>query len=146
MQIRKASLNDFNELYSIGKSIEEFKVSSISEFMEVEEFKNAIKNIYGIFLLAEDENKIIGFIYADTNDIDNKSNNCACLIYLCVLPEFREKGIAKELYKKCENRLKTMDVKSLYAWANTKGGIINFLEKQNFSKGHNNYIWMDKKL
>lgn len=148
MNIRKASLNDFEELYKIGKSTPELKVSATEEFMDADEFKWSITNPNGVFLLAEKEKKVAGFIYANAKDIERPfEHRYACLVYLVVIPEFRRMGIATKLYSECIKVLEKMGVTNLYGWANAEGDgeIIDFMKKQGFAKGHK-YVWMDKRL
>jgi hypothetical protein len=44
MTIRKATLQDFDKLYAIGKMTPELKVSAVEEFMDTEEFQRCITN------------------------------------------------------------------------------------------------------
>ena|SRR3989344_1492867 len=148
MLIRSASLDDFEELYSIGMNTPELQVSATEEFMDTDEFRWSITNPQGIFLLAEENQKIVGFIYANTKDIEKPfEKRYACLVYLVVVPEFRKQGVAKQLYTKCEIRLKEKGITHLYGWAHTEGDsrIIPFMKKQGFAEGHK-YVWMDKKI
>ena len=145
--IRTATLDDVTLLYEIGKATKEFQVSQTEEFMSFNEFSCAISNEKSIFLLAEEKEKIQGFIYASAKDIDGHLiENFACLVYLTVLPEYRKQSIAKMLYEECEKTLKEKGIRSIYCWANANNPtILSFMEKQNFVKGHE-YVWMDKKI
>ncbi|MBI2666484.1 GNAT family N-acetyltransferase [Candidatus Woesearchaeota archaeon] len=164
MLIRPATPDDFFTLYKIGKETPELRVSATEEFMGAEEFKWSLSDPKWIFLVAEEESNpeknqendqkiereksITGFIYAHTEDMEKPyPQKLACLIYLTVLPEFRKRGIAKELYTVCEKNLKTKGITHLYGWAHTegKGEIISFMKKQGFAEGHE-YKWMDKKI
>ena len=81
MDIRPASLDDFIQLYKLGKNTPELKVSTTEEFMDADEFKWSITNPKGIFLVAEDKNKKIGFIYVSAKDIERPfEHKYACLI------------------------------------------------------------------
>ena len=148
MNIRKAEKKDFETLYEIGKTTSEFKVSTNEVFMDAGEFAYGIEDSASVFLIAEEDDKIIGFIYASLLD-NNKpiEYQAACLIYLTVLPAYRKHGIAEKLYKECELRLKELGAKGIYGWANIEsdGAIVKFMEKQGFAKGHK-YVWMDKEL
>ncbi len=148
MIIQTASIKDFKELYNIGKSTKELRVSATEEFMDIDEFKYSIKSPDSVFLVAKEKNKIIGFIYANANDIEKPfEHKYACIVYIVVIPEFRGKGVAQKLYFECAKRLKKLGITNIYSWASTKGkqGIIKFFKKQKFAKGHE-YIWMDKKI
>jgi GNAT superfamily N-acetyltransferase len=149
MNIRPATEQDFNELYEIGSETPELRVSATESFMDADEFKWAITEYKdAVFLVAEQENNIIGFIYANAKDLDKPvKNKYACLIYMTVLPKFRNQGVAKKLYAACKTKLQHMGITHLYGWANAEsdGAIVSFLEKEGFAKGHK-YIWMDKEL
>lgn len=148
MRIRPALLDDFEELYDIGKNTLELRVSATEEFMDSDEFKWSIINPNGCFLLAEEKKKIAGFIYANAKDVERPfEHKYACLVYLVVVPKFRRQGIAKKLYLECERRLKKLGINNLYGWANAEGNgeIVEFMKKQGFLEGHK-YIWMDKKI
>jgi len=148
IHIRAASLDDFEALYSIGKNTPELQVSATEEFMDADEFRWSITNPGGVFLLAEENRKIAGFVYADAKDVERPfEQRYACLVYLAVVPEFRKQGIAKSLYAECERRLKLQGITHLYGWANAEGTsqIIEFMKKHGFAEGHR-YVWMDKKI
>lgn len=148
MKIRKAEKQDFDGLYTIGVATPEFIVSSSGEFMDREEFLSAILNPEGTFLLAEEGDKFAGFFYANRKDIERgPASTMACLVYLVVIPEYRNQGLAKQLFAAGIKDLKEHGTQSVYGWANAEsdGAIIEFLKKQGFSEGHK-YIWMDKDI
>ncbi len=148
MNVRKASLDDFVELYKIGENTPELKVSATESFMGADEFSWAISNQSNVFLVAEENKKFLGFIYASAKDLDKPFvDRYACLVYLVVVPEARNKGVAFQLYSGCEQELKKMGINCLYLWANVegKGEIVGFMKKQGFAEGHK-YVWMDKRL
>lgn len=148
MNIRLATLDDFEALYELGKNTPEFTVSKEDTFMDSEEFKYALTDPSCVFLLAEIENRPIGFIYANMIDYHKPLLvQDACLVYLTIIPEFRRAGLAKQLYDTCVDYLKKKGATGIYGWANTEsdGAIINFLEREGFDKGHT-YTWMDKKF
>src|SRR6266849_6127270 len=118
IKIRTALAKDFEVLYRIGLATPEFKVSSKGEFMERDEFLSAIENPHGLFLLAENNKEIIGFIYASKKDIERgPKSRWACLVYLVVEPAYRQIGIAQQLYKACLEELKNSGITNVYVWA-----------------------------
>lgn len=148
MLIRPAAPEDFEELYSIGKNTAELRVSATEEFMDAEEFRWSIQNPDGVFLLAEENKKVVGFVYANTKDPERPlENRYACLVYLVVVQEFHRQGIARQLYAECERRLKGRGITHLYGWAHAEGDgrMIEFMKKHGFAEGHQ-YVWMDKKI
>ncbi len=148
IKTRRAEVKDFDALYELGCQTPEFKVSSNNEFMEPEEFVAAIENPSGTLLLAEVDGKVVGFIYANRQDLEQAHRAAwACLVYLAVRPEFRKNGVAQVLYDSCVADLKKHNITNIYAWANSEsdGSILKFMEKNGFSEGHK-YVWMDKKI
>jgi len=148
MKIRPVVLDDFSELYEIGKNTPELRVSSTEDFMDADEFRWSLTNPHGVFLVAENKRKKIGFIYANSRDTERPfDKKYACLVYLVVIPEFRRQGVAQQLYSECEKRLKQLEISNIYMWANaeTNGNIIESMKRRGFGEGHK-YIWMDKKI
>jgi len=148
MKIRPAKLEEFEVLYEIGLNTPELRVSANEQFMDRDDFRQRIQNPQGVFLVAEQEERIAGFICASAKDADSPlQNKYACLVYLVTLPEFRRQGVARELYSECEKKLKELGITHIYSWANIEGdgSIVNFLKGQGFAEGHK-YVWMDKEL
>ena len=148
MFIRRPTTGDFNALYALGKNTPELRVSAIQEFMDRDEFEMAIQNSSGVFLVAETNGEIGGFIYASGDDKDKPlQKKWACLVYLVVAPELRGQKIATQLYDACVTSLKENGITHLYGWAHTEGdgAILSFMQKNGFTAGHT-YQWMDKEL
>ncbi len=147
MNIRAATLSDLVSLYNLGKATPELKVSATEEFMDLDELRGSIETKDNVFLVAEEDNKLIGFAYANAKDKDKPfKNRYACLVYLVVVPEYRKKGVATKLYLMCEQELRKKGINFIYSWANANSGeMVKFMNKQGFAEGHK-YIWMDKKL
>jgi len=146
MKIRQAKPSDFKELYALGLNTPEFRVSATESFMDKDDFKGRLTGKNHVFLLAESEGKIIGFISANAKDADSAlKNKYACIVYIVVLPLYRKKGVASRLYKECITKLKDMGITNVYAWADMNSGIIPFFKKKKFKIGKPS-VWVDKKL
>lgn len=148
MIIRRATLKDFKRLYTLGAKTPELQVSATEPFMHAHEFRAALTNRHGIFLLAEDTKMVQGFIYINTRDIDRPSvYNEACLVYLVVAKRARGSGVASALYEAVVPHLKKRGVTHLYAWVTTahQKVVVRFMERQGFKLGHT-YAWMDRKI
>ncbi len=142
-KIRDATLDDFVELYNIGLTIPELRVTD-DRFMTEDEFKWHITNPNGSFYIAEENNKVVGF--ACLNLKERGKDKFGCLVYLVVLPKYRRKGIATELYQKIESRAKELDAAYIYSWMDAESKPIqDFFKKQNYTFGQP-CIWIDKKL
>jgi N-acetylglutamate synthase-like GNAT family acetyltransferase len=147
MAIRGARLEDFAELYKIGLKTPELKVVEEDVFMDREDLERRISDKNHVFLVAEDKQKLIGFICANAKDKDSPLiDRYACLVYLVVLPEYRHKNIATLLYDVCISQLKEKGITHVYGLVNSESGPIQyFMKKQGFRTGKK-LIWMDKKL
>lgn len=148
MIIRRATLSDFETLYQIGLQTPELRVSATEVFMDADEFRWCITNPDGVFLVAENDGAIAGFIYATANDAERPFvHKYACMVYLVVTPAYQKQGIARALSAECETRLRNMGITHVYTWANAEGnaGIIAHLKHNGFTQGHQ-YVWMDKAL
>ena len=145
--IRSAQVADQAALYAIGLATKELQVSATDVFMEPAEFLRAITNEQSVFLVAQWQQNLVGFIYATLDDKEMVVQGYACLVYLAVMPAYRGQGIAQALYQACEQALKARGIHQIYSWANTEsnGAIIQFFQKQGFAAGHR-YMWMDKKF
>ncbi len=148
MIIRAATRDDFEELYSLGSAIKEFKVSVDESFMDKDEFLLRITNDEDIFLVADMGRKIVGFALFGLSDKDRPlKHRYACLVYLVVEVDYRRKGIAGKLYEEGVRLLRERGIGYIYSWANVQsdGSMITFLKKRGYEKGQQ-YVWMEKKL
>lgn len=91
MIIRKAEKIDFEQVYAIEEIC--FIDPYPRKHLEYEFFENPINMI----LVAEEDNKIIGF----NNFLI--TFNSASIVQVAVLPEYRKQGIATKLLKEMEN-------------------------------------------
>jgi|GEM_PF-618750 GNAT superfamily N-acetyltransferase len=148
LHIRRATTDDLRPLYDLGLATPEFKVSGSHSFMEEDEFLSAIADKDGVFLMAEDNGRPVGFVYANWRDMERgPTTHWACLVYLVVDPSRRRAGIAQRLYDACLKELVRAGVRHVYGWANAEsdGAIISFMRKNGFAGGHK-YLWMDKEI
>ena len=137
--IRKAVPSDFKRLYKIGKSTPELRVSRNQVFMTEADFKFAIGNKSGLFLLAEDGGKIVGFGYCAIEGPDY-----ACMVYDVVIPGYRDLGIAGKFMKEKEKWLRRKGMKSVYALV-TNPKMAGMLSHLGYKKGKG-LLWMEKWL
>ena len=146
IKIRRAGTKDFRSLYRFGLAINELKVSDKEPFMTPQEFKWHMGNPHGIFLVAEEEGKLVGFVYANMRDSDRSEPGTACLVYLAVDGKRRRQGIGRKLYSTVESKLKQRGVNYVYALASANDApVIGFNESQGLKKGRN-FVWMSKRL
>lgn len=146
MSIRLATPADLPRLYEIGLHTPEIQVSTTEPFMDKDEFLDALNRKENFFLVLEQDDQLQAFLMASTRDEDIPyKHHYACIVYIVVDQKFRGQGYAKQLYLEAEKLLRQRGMTHLYCWANLDSGVIPFMEKQGFAKGHQ-YVWMDKKL
>lgn len=148
MYIRKAIIDDFQALYSLGLDCPELQTNPNQPFMEPDEFHWSIENPFGVFLLAGDSDKIVGFVYANMQDMERPiPERWACLVYLAVASDQRSRGIATQLYDAVVTQLRNQGVTRLYGWAHAKESspIEAFLQRHGFEPG-GLYRWYDKQI
>lgn len=146
VQIRLATPQDFDALYTLGLATPELKVSASELFADPPEFRRALTNPDGVFVVAEQGGRPAGFLYATITDPEILTQPTACIIYIAVSPEVRGKRIGEQLYRETEKRLRKRGIKYVYALANTDSPAVQgLLEKMGMKKGHTT-IWMDKKI
>lgn len=121
-RIRKASLEDTKVLdYLLTMLIRDEKKydSNINEEFEVKDFyKHIIINKSSIIYVAEENNKIIGYIYGYIESNETCFNKTSILEALYINNEYRNKGVATNLVKNfkewsIENEAKYIEVQVL---------------------------------
>jgi N-acetylglutamate synthase-like GNAT family acetyltransferase len=143
--IRKAKTEDIEAIHLLGVSISELKVSNTTEFMSYDEIYHMVLNRDGELLIAEINNRIVGFCYGSLDRTNGALDGKACLVYIAVVESHRRQGIADRLYTSIVNNLKQRGAKYLYSWANPDSNIIDFFQKREMQMGESR-IWFDKLL
>ena len=142
MKIRAYRKEDASTVYKIIEETEELHVCGL-HYSE-----KAVQNWHidrkdDIILVAEEENKIVGFILAILNQPEP---NCAIIENLAVIPEYRGKKIGSQLLNECLKLLKLRGVS--FVSISVKAHLarsINFWQKHGF-KGKEHMLWMHKEI
>jgi N-acetylglutamate synthase-like GNAT family acetyltransferase len=149
--IRKALPQDVQEIHSLGQTIPELRVSDSCDFMTQDELSDAIIEAAGIFFVSiletlPESRLINGFAYARVGDLDRAGGiDQACFVYLAVRKEDRHRGIGDKLCRRVLGEMIRRGVQHVYTWAHPTSGVIEFMERQGFTKGHT-CVWMDRRL
>ena len=140
MIIRKFKIKDAESLANLSK------LSSKEIGLERETAKDFIKlfnRSKNLIWIAEEKNKIVGFLYGDfvlkKGILESKKSLELAVIY--ILKEYRSRGIAKKLVKKFLNSWKNTDHKIVFSFANKKA--LNLLKSFGFKEKH---YYLEKKL
>jgi GNAT superfamily N-acetyltransferase len=117
--IRKATVNDLEELYHFEQGVIEaerpYDPTLKNGLIHYYDLKEMIKASHIEVLVAEVENKIIGSGYARIEKAKPylKHNNHAYLGFMYVCPEHRGKGINKKIIEALKNWALSKNVKEL---------------------------------
>jgi ribosomal protein S18 acetylase RimI-like enzyme len=109
LKIREAKKADINSIYLLGKEIPELDFSKDYPFhskVELNEYIESKKD--NILLVAEIDNKIIGFLYAKI--IERHEGGWCVLDNLAVKSELRKNGIGKALLNDLYSKMKKMKI------------------------------------
>lgn len=115
--IREMTIEDYDAVYALWKSIHGFGIRSIDDSKEgVERF---IKRNPTTSIVAEEDNKIIGAILC------GHDGRRGCFYHVCVAEEYRMRGIGKAMVVEAMNRLREEQINKVSLIAFTQNDIGN---------------------
>ena len=127
MKIRKATLKDAKRIANV--LIQSYNIEDLKEGINT--FKNEIKRFHR-YIVAEDNGKIVGIVTWAMHGLP-KHQLCE-LDRIAVLPEYRGKGIAKELFHEL-----VKDAKLFYEKHNSKLRKLYLLTHNDNQRAHKFY-------
>jgi ribosomal protein S18 acetylase RimI-like enzyme len=143
MKIRKGKLNDLEEIYKILNETPELSGSrQKGESYTKKEIKIALKDKNHLALIADDNNKLAGFLIAEIL----KKKEMSYLVDIYVKPGYRKMGIASKFineYEKTCREFKIREILTLVLKSNEKMKL--FMEKNKYLEGKE-CIQFDKRL
>ena len=120
--IRAMQITDYEQVYKLWKKIKGFAIRSIDDSPEgVERF---LSRNPGISVVAEEDGKIIGAILC------GHDGRRGCLYHVCVDPDYRLRGIGKEMVVFCMNALHKEGINKVSLIAFTQNDIGNAFWKE----------------
>ncbi len=102
--------------FLLTKLIQSEKIwnDNINEYFLVKDyFINIYKNKNNIIYFAQDQEKVIGYVYAKINWDNSSKEREALLDSIYVLPEYRNNDVGKNLIGLIEKELKSKNIKYL---------------------------------
>lgn len=120
--IRRMTIEDYDEVCSLWKSIKGFALRSVDDSREgVEAFlrRNPLTSVVDV-----EDGKIVGAILC------GHDGRRGCLYHVCVAEEYRRRGIGKEMVIFCMNALKEEHINKVSLIAFTRNDIGNAFWKQ----------------
>ncbi len=130
MKIRKANTGDINQLIELMQRAD----NRTREWAEEKARRFVLKNKSKFILVAEENGKLIGFVGLKEYE-DNPAREFADLtkfawiIWIAVLPEYRNKKIGSELLKSAEKYVNEYNKKGLIC----REKVINFYMKNGYN-------------
>ena len=120
--IRKMTMDDYDEVYTLWKKIHGFGIRSIDDSREgIERF---IKRNPTTSIVAEEDGKIVGAILC------GHDGRRGCLYHVCVEEAYRMKGIGKAMVVEAMEMLKAENINKVSLIAFTKNDIGNAFWKE----------------
>jgi len=91
-----------------------------------------------LVLIAEEDARMVGLLIAETWD----KKKYSFLVNFVVLPDFRSKGIGRELYSNYEERCKKQGLKMIVALVQkTNKRMQEFCQRKGYKKGHEVFFY-----
>ncbi len=120
--IRAMQIEDYDSVYELWHKIKGFAIRSIDDSKDgVDRF---LKRNPGISVVAVEENKIVGAILC------GHDGRRGCLYHVCVDPDYRLRGIGKEMVVFCMNALHKEGINKVSLIAFTANDIGNAFWKE----------------
>lgn len=140
MKIREAITADIDKIHILGNSVNEFNVSNeVVTFWPKHILHNCIVSETDYMLIAEEKNKIIGFIIINNSPVFKK----AIIENIFVSPHLRRRGVAKKLLTAAINKVVSTDCEYICTLTENNSNAADFYISNGFNKGKN-FVWLDK--
>lgn len=107
--IRKAKNEDFNKIHKLVMQVHKLHIKERSDIykdidpLTLQEFIENLSNNNNIYIVAEQENKIVGICFSQIREISNnkimKDRKTLYIEDICVDKSKQRKGIGKKLYE-----------------------------------------------
>jgi ribosomal protein S18 acetylase RimI-like enzyme len=145
IKIRKARLQDVEQIYLLGKQIKELQYSEKFEFHDKEELNEFVKEKKeNILLVAVKREQIVGFLYARV--LTRCAGGWCMLDNIAVAEEYRSKGIGKSLLNGLYDILKKRSVNYVQVLVDAESNKAREFWKKRGFKEKKNFIWAEKIL
>ena len=142
VKIKRASLNNLEQIYALVTSLPVFSASDETRFFDKKELKEwIIRKRDSIVLIAELNDLIVGFLFAKL-----VSSEWCMLDSIGVNPKFRKQGIANKLLEQLYQLLKKRNVTYIQGLVEVnQKSTREFWKKRGFKEG-NKFVWIEKRL
>lgn len=148
MLIRKATINDLQKIRELNNELFELELACFDKYLIKDwplsdegkiYFENAIKNSFVI--VAEVDNKVVGYLLGEENNIPYYNFKIAELCNMCVDEKYRKLGIGKALYKEFEKHFTELGIIHFMVTASFKNeNAKTFYKKIGFTEANTTFI------
>ena len=148
MVIRKAAISDLQRIQELNNELFELELANYDKYLikdwplsikGKEYFENAIKNSFVI--VADIENKIVGYLLGEENDIPYYNFKIAELCNMRVDENYRRNGVGNALYKEFEKYYKKHGITHFMVTASYKNESAKaFYKKVGFTEANSTFI------
>jgi GNAT superfamily N-acetyltransferase len=133
LTIRDVRKDDESAVLEIYKATPELHRNTPIDFLDDEERELAFATPNKIFLIAEEDGKVVGFAYVKIKHRTLHEEK-ARLLHLVVAPEKRGSGLASQLLNECKNRLVNLGITLFYSNVNSANRVMRkVLERNGFA-------------
>ena len=122
MTIREMTIEDYDKVFALWKTIKGFGIRSVDDSKEgIERF---LKWNPGLSVVAEEEGEIVGAILCGSD------GRRGCLYHVCVHRDYRRQGIGKTMVVWCMEKLKELQINKVSLIAFTQNDVGNAFWKE----------------
>lgn len=141
-RMRSYSQSDANDVYNMLQNTEELHVDGLT-YSEKAVQNWHVTRAEDVLLVAEAAGTLVGFITAKLNDPESGAAYIDCVV---VKPEYRGRGIGKQLLEQCISSLRTRGIffVNLHVRQDFPRAV-DFWNKNGF-EGKQRLLWMYKKI
>lgn len=142
MIIQKMSLGDVPNVLRLGTDIAAFEVAEQDCFWSSSQLENWINADEDVLLVAKDNDIVVGFALSTLHRPTGK----VTWENLYVLPDFRSKGVGRQLIEELVNQLKQKGASYMCFFVRVENlDEVSYFQHRGFEKGHN-FVWFGKHL
>lgn len=138
MTVREATLEDIPQILKSSKTSDRFRMSEYTNEIDEEEIRYWINDSRSIVLVAENDEKIVGYAYGVII-----SPKWFFFDAFLVVPEYQNRGIGKRMYKFLRDKCKTKGLQFIQGVVkDSNDNSLNFWLNMGYDKGAK-CIWVE---
>lgn len=142
MVIQKMTLSDISAVLKLGTGVAAFKVAEQDCFWSRDQLENWIKADEDVLLVAKEDDDVVGFALSTLH----KPTGKVTWENLYVLPDFRSKGVGRQLIEELLLKLKQKGASYMCFFVRAENlEEVSYFQRRDFEKGFD-FVWFSKHL